>query len=222
MLTILSFYSVRGFGIAEGSMRKATTTSSFQIKQYSESAIDSASAVSGDAHYMRLALRHAQFAFREKEVPIGAVIVDDQGRVVAAGRNGVNAQNDATAHAEIVTMRKASKILNNWRLNNCTLYTTLEPCLMCLGAAQGFRLNRIVYGAQDHRLGALGSWVNMQDNLHPFHQVQITSGVLQEESSALLKRFFQNRRRENESARNADLSESAKVEDRGSQGDNGL
>ena len=152
--------------------------------------------VDGDEHFMKLALRHAQFAFREKEVPIGAVIVDEQGRVLAAARNGVESTNDATAHAEVLVMRKAAKLLSNWRLQNCTLYTTLEPCAMCFGAMQGFRIGRIVYGAKDHRMGALGSWTDLSSLEHPFHAVQVTGGVLQEEASTLLRRFFQLRRRE--------------------------
>jgi tRNA(adenine34) deaminase len=158
-------------------------------------------AVEGDEHYMKLALRHAQFAFREKEVPIGAVIVDGQGRVLAAARNGVESANDATAHAEVLVMRKAAKLLSNWRLHNCTLYTTLEPCAMCFGAIQGFRIGRIVYGAKDHRMGALGSWTDLSSLEHPFHAVQVTGGVLQEEASTLLRRFFQLRRREKDEAK---------------------
>jgi tRNA(adenine34) deaminase len=158
------------------------------------------SACNGDEHFMRLALRHAQFAFREKEVPVGAVLVDGEGRVVAAGRNGVEQQKDATAHAEISVLRKAAKLIGNWRLQDCTLYTTLEPCAMCFSAAQGFRVKRVVYGAKDTRLGALGSWINLSEKAHPFHTIEVTSGVLEEESGTLLKRFFQLRRREKSSA----------------------
>jgi tRNA(adenine34) deaminase len=159
------------------------------------------SASNGDEHFMRLALRHAQFAFREKEVPVGAVVVDGEGRVVAAGRNGVEQQKDATAHAEISVLRKAAKLIGNWRLQDCTLYTTLEPCAMCFSAAQGFRVKRVVYGAKDLRLGALGSWINLSDTAHPFHNIEVTSGVLEEESGTLLKRFFQLRRREKSSSK---------------------
>lgn len=153
-----------------------------------------------DTHFMRLALRHAQFAFREKEVPIGAVVVDEGGRVIAAGRNSVETLQDASAHAEMSVLKKASAVLGNWRLQGCTLYTTLEPCAMCMGAAQGFRVRRLVYGAADHRLGACGSWVNLADKSHPFCEVAVTGGVLAAESSILLRRFFQLRRREAASA----------------------
>jgi len=145
---------------------------------------------------MKLALRHAQFAFREKEVPIGAVLVDDNGRVLASARNGVEASKDATAHAEVSVLRKGAQLLGDWRLSNCTLYTTLEPCAMCFGAVQGFRIRRLVYGARDVRLGALGSWTDLSANPHPFQTVQIRGGVLQDESATLLRRFFQLRRRE--------------------------
>eukprot|EP01035_Chromulina_nebulosa_P019354 gene19354-25220_t len=153
---------------------------------------------------MKLALRHAQFAFREKEVPIGAVIVDASGDVIAASRNRVESSQDASCHAEIDVLRKASQLKSTWRLQDCTLYTTLEPCAMCLGAIQSFRIKQLVYGADDHRLGACGSWVDLIDiNKHPFHQVNVIRGVLADESSNLLKSFFQSRRRENSSFSNS-------------------
>ncbi len=93
-------------------------------------------------------------------------------------------------------LRQAASMRNNWRLNNCTLYTTLEPCPMCMGAIQGFRIKRVVYAAPDLRLGSLGSWIDLVNANHPFHNVEVTGGVLEEESSILLKRFFQMRRRE--------------------------
>ena len=161
-----------------------------------------AGAKNQDVHYMRLALRHAQWAFREKEVPIGAVLVDEDGRVIAAARNSVESRKDASAHAELSVLKKASQVLGNWRLQNCTLYTTVEPCAMCMGAAQGFRVRRLVYGAADHRLGSCGSWVNLVDTNHPFCNVEIMGGVLADESSILLRRFFQLRRREAAESKN--------------------
>jgi tRNA(adenine34) deaminase len=153
---------------------------------------------SSDEAFMRLALRHAQHAYREKEVPIGAVIVDNNGIVVAASRNRVESEFDATAHAELDCMRKAAKIKMNWRLSNLTLYSTLEPCAMCMGAMQAFRIDRVVYGAKDIRLGACGSWIKIDEN-HPYHKIQISGGVLSDESSNLLKSFFVNRRKSNPS-----------------------
>lgn len=148
-----------------------------------------------DEHFMKLALRHAQHGARESEVPIGAVIVDSDGTVLAASRNRVEAEKDATAHAEVLCMREAAKLNDNWRLSNCTLYSTLEPCPMCLSAMQSFRIKRLVYGAKDIRLGACGSHVNLLDN-HPFHNIEVADGLMAESSEGLLKRFFQSRRAE--------------------------
>jgi tRNA(adenine34) deaminase len=145
---------------------------------------------------MRLALRHAQHAFREKEVPIGAVIVDGNGTVLATSRNQVEGKKDVTAHAEIDCLRKASQLRNNWRLHDCVLYSTLEPCPMCLGAIQASRIKRVVYAASDVRVGACGSWVDLVGAKHPYHELEVRGGLLHEESSILLKRFFQMRRRE--------------------------
>lgn len=147
---------------------------------------------------MKLALRHAQHAYREREVPIGAVVVnEDTGEIISAGRNQVEELQDATAHAEIIALRRASKVVNNWRLSNCTLYTTLEPCSMCFATAQAFRIKRVVFAAKDVRLGACGTWINMSDQAHPYHpSIQITQGVLEEESAVLLKRFFQTLRQD--------------------------
>lgn len=186
-----STLGLQGFGLA---MRRLLVTRRHLSASDGPSAAVAEAA--RDAHFMRLALRHAQFAFREKEVPIGAVVVDEGGRVIAAGRNSVETLRDASAHAELSVLKKASAVLGNWRLQGCTLYTTLEPCAMCMGAAQGFRVRRLVYGAADHRLGACGSWINLADKAHPFCAVAITGGVLATESSILLRRFFQLRRRE--------------------------
>ena len=158
-----------------------------------------------DEHYMKLALKHAQYAFREKEVPIGAVVVDENGDVISASRNRVEEDCDASAHAEINALRKAAKFKNNWRLIGCTLYSTLEPCPMCMSAIQSFRIKRVVYAAKDTRLGACGSYIDLVDNFkHPFHKIEVINGLLEEESSSLLKRFFLLRRRENEEAKSTD------------------
>ena len=153
-----------------------------------------------DEHYMRLALRHAQHSFREKEVPIGAVIVDKDGTILATSRNQVETENDVTAHAELSCIRKATQIKKNWRLTGCTLYSTLEPCPMCMGAIQASRISKVVYGAPDIRVGACGSWIDLVGSKHPFHDVEVVGGLLRDESSIMLKRFFQMRRRENASS----------------------
>ena len=165
--------------------------------------------VDRDEHFMRLALRHAQHSFREKEVPVGAVIVDANGTILAASRNEVESKNDVTAHAEISCIRKVAQMKNNWRLSDCTLYSTLEPCPMCMGAVQASRIKRVVYGAPDLRMGACGSWVNLVDMKHPFHTVEVVGGLLSAESSTLLKRFFQMRRREAASIVAAEKSSNA-------------
>ena len=147
---------------------------------------------------MRLALRHAQLAYRQKEVPIGAVVVETEtGKVLSTARNSVEKQMDGTAHAEMVAIQKAAQVIGNWRLNNCTLYTTLEPCPMCMGAIQSSRIGKVVYGARDHRLGACGSWIDLvKDKQHPFHTVEVQGGVCESECSDILKRFFRWRRSE--------------------------
>ena len=128
------------------------------------------------------------------------MIVNSYGEVVAVGRNQIEKSNDPTAHAEIQCLRAAAEIEGTWRLSNHTLYTTLEPCPMCMGAIQQSRIKTLVYGAKDHRLGAAGSWVDMvHSNKHPFHDnMHVEEGVLAEESSSLLKRFFLIRRREDD------------------------
>lgn len=151
---------------------------------------------SKDESFMHLALRQAQHAYREGEVPIGAIVVSSDGVVLSASRNRIEASNDATAHAEIDCMRKVSKLINNWRLVDCTLYSTLEPCAMCLSAMQSFRIKRIIYGANDNRLGACGSWIDLGNMKHPFHKIEISGGLLASESSLLLRRFFQSKRME--------------------------
>jgi len=151
-----------------------------------------------DENFMRLALRHAQHAFRENEVPIGAVLIDNNGEIISASRNTVESSQDATAHAEINCLRKAASLLGNWRLLDTTLYSTLEPCPMCLSAIQSFRVKRVVYGACDLRLGACGTHINLLTKpMHPFHAVDVSGGLLQEDSARMLKRFFANRRIEN-------------------------
>jgi tRNA(adenine34) deaminase len=146
---------------------------------------------------MKLALRHAQHAYREKEVPIGAIVVDSDGNILATGRNQVEECHDATAHAELNALKQAAQYKNNWRLLNCTLYTTVEPCMMCFGAMQAFRISRVVYAAKDIRLGACGSWQSLHNVKHPFHHVvDVSGGVCEEESSMLLRRFFSSLRTE--------------------------
>jgi tRNA(Arg) A34 adenosine deaminase TadA len=142
---------------------------------------------------MALALEQAQQAAEAGEVPVGAVVVKD-GQVIATGRNAPIASHDPTAHAEVVALREAARILGNYRLEGCTLYVTLEPCAMCSGAMLHARVDRVVFGATDPRTGAAGSVLNLFGHTQLNHQTQITGGVLADECSQLLKDFFRPKR----------------------------
>lgn len=139
--------------------------------------------------WMRLALIQAQMAFEQGEVPIGAVVVHN-GRVIAAAHNGKEQRNDPTAHAEVLAIQRAAKVLGSWRLTDAILYVTLEPCPMCAGAIVQSRLKQIVYGCADLKGGATGSVMNVLDYTLWNHQVDIVAGVLEEECSEILKLFF--------------------------------
>ena len=145
---------------------------------------------------MAIALDEARAAAARGEVPVGAVVVDDAtGAIIARAGNAVEASHDATAHAELRAMKAAAQAARNWRLQDATLYCTLEPCVVCLGAAYAFRVPRVVFGAPDHRLGAAGSWLDLPAETHPFHALAIRGGVRADESARLLKDFFRDRRK---------------------------
>lgn len=146
-----------------------------------------------DEKFMRLALRQAEMAFDAKEVPIGCVIVKE-GKVIGKGYNQVETLKDATAHAEILAIGAASSALENWRLSDCTLYVTLEPCPMCAGAILNSRISRVVYGSPDARFGGCGTTVDVISNNALQREVLLTSGVLSEECLGLLQLFFQEMR----------------------------
>jgi tRNA(adenine34) deaminase len=139
--------------------------------------------------WMRLALIQAQMAFDQGEVPIGAVVVHN-GRVIAAAHNEKELKNDPTAHAEVLAIQRAAKVLGSWRLTDAILYVTLEPCPMCAGAIVQSRLKQIVYGCADLKGGATGSVMNVLDYTLWNHRVDIVAGVLEEECSEILKLFF--------------------------------
>ena len=143
---------------------------------------------------MRAALREAGASAAADEVPVGCVIVHD-GIVVGRGRNQTEALQDATAHAEIVSIGAASNALGTWRLNECTMYVTLEPCAMCAGAIILARLGRLVYGAADPKAGACGSVLDVIHEPRLNHRVEVANGVLAEECGGLLRRFFERKRR---------------------------
>ncbi len=143
---------------------------------------------------MQAAFKEAENGFKRGEVPVGAVLVY-QNEVIASAFNQVESLVDATAHAELLCVKQGALLLKNWRLTGCTLYTTLEPCPMCAGALISSRVDRVVWGAPDLRQGAGGSFIDLLGKKHPIHTVQITSGIMAEESSALIKSFFQSRRK---------------------------
>ena len=143
---------------------------------------------------MRLALEQAAQARALGEVPVGAVLLDSEGRLVATGFNRTIADHDPTAHAEIVALRAAARTAQNYRLPGATLYVTLEPCAMCLGAMLHARVGRIVFAAADPKTGACGSVVNLLDHATLNHQTTAVSGVLAEECGQYLRDFFRDRR----------------------------
>jgi tRNA(adenine34) deaminase len=140
---------------------------------------------------MEIALAAAEKAWREHgDVPVGAVILDPNGAVIATGVNKRELDRDPTAHAEIVAIREAGALLDNWRLDGCTLIVTLEPCAMCAGAILQSRITRLVFGAWDEKAGAVGSVVDLVRDPRALTKVEVITGVFAERSSALLKDFF--------------------------------
>ena len=148
-----------------------------------------------DKENMRLALVEAFKAYQEDEVPIGAVLIDEDGILICHEHNRIEQLGDATAHAELLTLQAASKKLARRILSGCTLYSTVEPCAMCAGALVLCRVKRLVYGATDSKFGAAESLFNVVNNPALNHQLEVTAGVLEEESRELLQRFFAERRR---------------------------
>jgi len=150
--------------------------------------------INDDEFYMGQAIKQALLAQSSGEVPVGAVIVQDQ-RVIGCGFNQSIQKHDATAHAEIMAIRAAGKATINYRLPDCTLYVTLEPCVMCVGAIFHARIKRLVYAAADPKTGACGSVVHLPMESRLNHHLQVTAGVLALEAGALLTNFFAQRRR---------------------------
>ncbi len=146
-----------------------------------------------DQGFMEMALQQARLAAAAGEIPVGAVVVRD-GVVLGAGHNAPIGQHDPTAHAEIAALRAAARQLGNYRLDDCTLYVTLEPCAMCSGAVLQARLARVVFGAAEPKTGAAGSVLDLFDNPAVNHQTRIEGGVLADQCAALLRHFFQQRR----------------------------
>lgn len=143
-----------------------------------------------DEKYMRAAIREAKKAYALEEVPIGCVIVQN-GKIIARGYNRRNTDKNTLAHAEIAAIKKASKKTGDWRLEDCTMYVTLEPCQMCAGAIVQSRLAKVVIGSMNPKAGCAGSVINLLQMKEFNHQVEMVKGVLEEECSTMLSGFFQ-------------------------------
>jgi tRNA(adenine34) deaminase len=146
-----------------------------------------------DQRFMQMALAEAAAAAAEDEVPIGAVIVHE-GQVLAAAHNQREQLRDPTAHAEMIAITQAATALDSWRLENCTLYVTLEPCPMCAGAIVQSRVKRVVYGADDPKAGAVKTLYQLLEDSRLNHRAEVTAGVLAEECGRVLSEFFQRKR----------------------------
>jgi tRNA(adenine34) deaminase len=147
-------------------------------------------------HYMQEALKEAEKAFREDEVPVGAVIVHEN-KIIARGHNQVERLNDPTAHAEIIAITSAANFLGTKWLNQASLYVTIEPCSMCAGALVLARLKYLYFGARDPKTGACGSVTNIVNHGKLNHRVKVSEGILKEQCSSLLKDFFRKKRKGN-------------------------
>ncbi|MBQ7411517.1 MAG: nucleoside deaminase [Clostridia bacterium] len=142
--------------------------------------------------YMRQALAEARLAGLEDEVPVGAVIVNKDGEIIARGRNSREKDKNALCHAEIKAINDACRVIGGWRLVDCTIYVTLEPCPMCAGAIINARLDRVVFGAPEIKTGALGSMITLTD--YPVYKPEVIGGVLKDECATLLSDFFKKKR----------------------------
>lgn len=162
---------------------------------------------SSDTFFMQQALRSARTAYKQGEVPIGAVIVRGE-EIISRGWNQVETLKDATAHAEMLALGSAQQVIGDWRLEGCTLYVTKEPCPMCAGAIVHCRPERVVIGARDPKGGAAGGWINLLDANPPLnHRCDVTSGVEEPECIHLLQSFFREARERKKAARLAAASD---------------
>ena len=165
-----------------------------------------------DRKYMKAALKQAEKAIALGEVPIGAVIVEN-GRIIGRGYNRRNTDHTTLAHAEITAIRKANRKVGDWRLEGCTLYVTLEPCQMCAGALVQSRIDKVVIGASSFKSGCGGTLLNILQNEAFNHQVEVVSGLMQEECTEILQRFFKDLRKRNK------MRKKSAVPDAGTAGD---
>ena len=144
--------------------------------------------------FMTIALKEAQKAYDKEEVPVGAIIVKN-GKIISKAHNLKETKNDTTCHAEIMAIKKASKKLDAWRLNDCEMYVTLEPCPMCAGAIINARIGKIYIGTDDPKAGACGSVLNLLGEYKFNHTVQVEKGIMQKEAETILKNFFKKLRK---------------------------
>src|SRR5512136_1689783 len=152
-----------------------------------------------DHYFMGEALRQAARAYEAQEVPVGAIVVRE-GRIIARAHNQVELLKDATAHAEMLALTQAQEVVGDWRLTDCTLYVTKEPCPMCAGALVHVRVARVVFGASDPKMGAAGSALNLLQFPTSNHRCAITGGVREAECRSLLQTFFAEQRRKQQSS----------------------
>jgi tRNA(adenine34) deaminase len=146
-----------------------------------------------DEKWMKLAIKQAEKAEQQGEVPVGAILIKD-GLLIAQAHNQSITNNDPTAHAEIQLLRTAGSKLQNYRLTETSLYVTLEPCAMCVGAIMHARIKRVVYGTNDFKTGACGSNIDLANNGNFNHKLQVTSGVLEKDCKKILQKFFKKKR----------------------------
>ncbi len=146
-----------------------------------------------DEYYMEFALAEARLAEQRDEVPIGCIIVKDN-QIIARAHNLKETLQMASAHAEVLAIDRAAKFLGSWRLTDCDLYVTIEPCAMCAGLIYQARIRRLIYGAADPKGGACGSAMNVLDNAYINHKVELTTGVLSAQCSAIISQFFRRKR----------------------------
>ncbi len=143
-------------------------------------------------HFMSLALEQAKIAFEKGEVPVGAIIVLNN-EIIASAYNKTEAERDATAHAEILAIKEASKKIDSWRLNECEMFVTIEPCTMCIGAIINARISKLYFGAREEKFGAVGSLYNIAD-ANQINKLEVYFGILENECSKLMSDFFRGKR----------------------------
>lgn len=160
-----------------------------------------------DEYWMRQALEQAQRAYRLGEVPVGAILVDNLGQAIAEAHNQPIGSLDPTAHAEVKVLREAALRLSNYRLIDTTLYVTLEPCVMCVGAMVHARIGRLVYGAREPKTGAIESAISLPEQVSFNHKFEVTSGVLAQPCSELLADFFAHRREQKKKLRSGSVED---------------